>query len=70
MRPRDKKTSFLQILGAIEVNEEGWRAFFARSLRARAVFNSMGCVWDIPIVPAAYVPYGDPCAVPKSRLSS
>jgi len=70
MRPPAEKTSFWQILGDIEVNEEGWGASFARSLRARAASNSLGCVWEILSVPAASVPAGDPCAVPKSRLSS
>ena len=62
--------SFWQILGEIEVNEEGWRASFARCLRARAASNSMGCVWNILSVPAASVPAGVTHAVPKSRLSS
>ena len=30
----------------------------------------LGCLWDIPSVPAAPVPARDPHAVPKSRLSS
>ena len=67
MRPRAEKMSFWQILVEIEVNEEGWRASFARSLRARAVSKSMGYVGNTVCVPAVSAPHRVPHAEPHAQ---
>jgi hypothetical protein len=67
MRPRAETTSIWQILGKSEVNEWGRRASFARSLRARAVSDSMGYVWDTVRVPAVSAPHSVPPAPPHAQ---